>query len=132
VGISRTSFRENGKMKNTQHGRITGCSLQQLKLLQLAFRERVASVADRHAFKMLSSREYGASYAILAIARQVGLHQALYSRPEPWVSGALAMIVGRLVSAGSKLSLCKRRRNTCLWELCGIERGVTRCGCALL
>jgi hypothetical protein len=121
VGILRTSFRENGKMKHTQHGRITGCSLQQLKLLQLAFRERVVPVDDPQAFKILSSREYGASYAILAIAKQLGLHLALYSRPEPWVSSALAMIVGRLVYAGSKLSLCNHHPNTCLWELCGIE-----------
>ena len=97
VGILRTSFRENGKMKHTQHGRITGCSLEQLKILQLAFRERVVPVDDPQAFKILSSREYGASYAILAIAKQLGLHQALYSRPELWVNSALAMIVGRLV-----------------------------------
>lgn len=121
VGILRTSFRENGKMKHTQHGRITGCSLQQLKLLQLAFRERVVPADDPHAFKILNSREYGASYAILAIARQLGLHQVLYSRPQPWVSSALAMIVGRLVYAGSKLSLCNHHPNTCLWELCGLE-----------
>ena len=31
------------------------------------------------------------------------------------------MIVGRLVYAGSKLSLCHHAPNTCLWELCGIE-----------
>jgi hypothetical protein len=36
------------------------------------------------------------------------------------VSSALAMIVGRLVYAGSKLSLCHHHGNTCLWELCGI------------
>ncbi len=41
VGILRTSFRENGKMKHTQHGRITGCTLPQLQLLQRAFREQV-------------------------------------------------------------------------------------------
>jgi len=122
VGIVRTSFRENGRMKHTQHGRITGCSLEQLKILQLAFRERVVPVDDPQAFKILNSREYGASYAILAIAKQVGLHQALYSRPEPWVSSALAMIVGRLVYAGSKLSLCNHHPNSCLWELCGIEK----------
>jgi hypothetical protein len=121
VGILRTSFRENGKMKHTQHGRITGCSLQQLKLLQLALRERVVPVDDPQAFKILSSREYGASYSILAIAKHIGLHQALYSRPQPWVSGALAMILGRLVYADSKLSLCNHHPNTCLWELCGIE-----------
>jgi len=120
VGILRTSFRENGKMKHTQHGRITGCSLEQLKILQLAFRERVVPVEDPQAFRILNSREYGASYAILAIAKQLGLHQTLYSRPEPWVNSALAMIVGRLVYAGSKLSLCNHHPNTCLWELCGV------------
>jgi hypothetical protein len=121
VGLLRTSFRENGTIKHTQHGRITGCSLEQLKLLQLAFRERVVPVDDPEAFKILSSREYGASAAIVAIAKQLGLHQTLYSHPEPWVSAALAMIVGRLVYAGSKLALCNHHPHTCLWELCGIE-----------
>jgi hypothetical protein len=121
VGIVRTSFRENGKMMHTQHGRLTGCSLQQLKLLQLAFRERVVPVDDPRAFQILISREYGARYAVLAMAKQLGLHRVLYSRTEPWVSGALAMIVGRLVYAGSKLALCNHHRNSCLWELCGID-----------
>jgi hypothetical protein len=44
-------------MKHTQHGRITGCSLQQLKILQWAFREQVIPVDDPEAFKILSSRE---------------------------------------------------------------------------
>ena len=121
VGILRTSFRDNGKMCHTQHGRITGCSLEQLKLLQLAFRERVVPLDDPQAFHILNSREYGASHAILAMAKQLGLHRILYSRAEPWVSSALAMIVGRLVYAGSKLALCNHHPNTCLWELCGID-----------
>ncbi|QQO52946.1 MAG: IS1634 family transposase [Thiohalocapsa sp. PB-PSB1] len=120
VGIVRTTFRENGKMRHTQHGRITGCSLEQLKLLQLAFREQVVPIDDPQAFHILNSKEYGASYAILTIARQLGLHRVLYSHPEPWVNGALAMIVGRLIHAGSKLALCNHHPNTCLWELCGI------------
>ena len=121
VGILRTSFRENGKMKHTQHGRITGCSLEQLKLLQLAFRERVIPVDDPQAFRILNSREWGASHTILSIAKQLGLQRVLYSRPEPWVNSALAMIIGRLVYAGSKLSLVNHHPNTCLWELCGID-----------
>lgn len=122
VGIVRTSFRENDKMKHTQHGRITGCSLQQLQILQLAFREQVIPQDDPQAFQILHSREYGASYAILAIAKQLGLPQVLYSRRGPWVNSLLAMIVGRLVYAGSKLSLCNHHLNTCLWELCGVEQ----------
>jgi len=92
VGILRTSFRDHGKMRHTQHGRITGCSLEQLKLLQMAFRERVVPIDDPQAFRILYSRELGASQAILAIAKQLGLHRLLYSRAEPWVSSALAMI----------------------------------------
>jgi hypothetical protein len=67
VGILRTTFRQNGKIRHTQHGRITGCSLEQLKLLQLAFRERVVPIDDPQAFRILDSREYGASHAILTI-----------------------------------------------------------------
>ncbi len=121
VGILRTTFRRNGKMQHTQHGRITGCSVEQLKLLQLAFREQVLPADDPQAFQILNSREYGASYAILTIAKQLGLDKVLYSRPEAWVSSLLAMIVGRLVYAGSKLSLCNHHANTALWEICGIE-----------
>jgi transposase len=51
----------------------------------------------------------------------LGLHRLLYSRPEAWVNSALAMIIGRLVYAGSKLALCNHAPNTCLWELCGID-----------
>ena len=120
VGLLRTTFRENGKMKHTQHGRVTGCTLEQLKSLQLAFREQVVPVGAPDAFKILQSREYGASYAILALAKQLGLPRVLYSRPEPWVNDLLAMIVGRLVYAGSKLSLCNHYPNTCLWELNGV------------
>ena len=120
VGILRTTFRKHGKMQHTQHGRISGCSVKQLKLLQLAFREQVLPADEPRAFQILASREYGASYAILTIAKQLGLDKLLYSRPEPWVNSLLAMIVGRLVYAGSKLSLCHHHPNTALWELCGI------------
>ena len=62
VGLLRTSFYEAGKVKHTQHGRITGCSLSQLKLLQLAFREGVIAMDDPAAFQILQSKEYGGPY----------------------------------------------------------------------
>ncbi len=121
VGILRTTFRENGKVKHTQHGRLTGCSLDQLKMLQLAFREKVVPEDSPQALKILSAKEFGASAALLQLAKQLGLHRAIYSRTEPWVNDCLAMIVGRIIFAGSKLSLCHQHNNTCLWELCGVE-----------
>lgn len=106
-------------MKHTTHGRITGMSLPQLKLVQAAFRGDVIPKNSPDAFRTRDSKEYGASAATLALARELGLDRAIYSRREPWVADLLAMIVGRLVFAGSKLALSNQWKNTALWELCG-------------
>jgi transposase len=57
----------------------------------------------------------------LQLAKELELDKALYSRKEPWVQDCLAMIVGRIVYAGSKLALSNQWKNTALWELCGVE-----------
>ena len=120
-GIIRSSFRTNGKVKHTNHGRISGLPLDKLKLIQAAFRGQVVAQNSPDAFAVLASREFGASYAFLQLAKELGLPQVLYSRSEPWVAAALAMIVGRIVYAGSKLALSQQGPNTVLWELCGVE-----------
>jgi hypothetical protein len=121
-GLIRSSYREHGKVKHSNHGRLTGLSLQQLKLLQAAFRGEVVPKAAPEALQLRASKEYGASAALLALAKQLGLDRALYSRPsQPWVADALAMIVGRVLYAGSKLALSHEAPNTALWELCGTE-----------
>jgi transposase len=123
VGIIRSSFRdrETQTVKHTQHGRITGLSLQQLKLIQAAFQGDVVPKNDPGAFQCTNSKEYGASYAVLEMARQLDLDTILYSRNEPWVRDCLAMIVGRVVYAGSKLALSNQWKNSALWELCGVQ-----------
>jgi transposase len=123
VGILRTTFwdKKSKKASHTQHGRITGCSMEQLKMIQCAFREEVVPSGDQDAYRILSSRELGASRAILNVAKDLGLNRILYSRSEPWVDCVLAMVVGRIVFQGSKLGLCNQSGNTALWELCGVE-----------
>jgi len=120
-GLIRSSFRLDGQIQHTSHGRISGLPLQKLQLLQAAFRGEVLPLDSPQAFQILSSREYGASHALLQLARQLQLPQILYSRNEPWVGPALAMIIGRIVYAGSKLALSHQGQNTTLWELCGVE-----------
>jgi len=120
VGLLRTSLYDNGKTKHTQHGRITGCTLEQLKILQHAFRENVVPADSPEAFQIVQSTEYGASFAVLDIIKQTGLDKIIYSKSEPWVNSVLAMIVGRVVYAGSKLSLVHQQDNSSLWDLCGI------------
>lgn len=121
VGIIRSSFREDGKVKHTSHGRVTGLSLEQLKVIQAAFRGDVVPKGSKEDFQIRVSKEYGASFALLELAKELGLDRALYSRKEPWMQDCLAMIVGRIVYAGSKLALSNQWKNTALWELCGVK-----------
>jgi len=90
-------------------------------VLQAAFRGDVVLKGSPEDFQIISSMEYGASHALLQLAKELGLDRALYSRNEPWVKDCLAMIVGRLVYAGSKLALSNQWKNTTLWEQCGTE-----------
>ncbi|MCF7734650.1 MAG: IS1634 family transposase [Akkermansiaceae bacterium] len=78
--------------------------------------------SDPEALRTTDSLEYGASAALLRLAKDIGLDKALYSRPhEPWVRDCLAMIVGRLIYQGSKLALSQCTTYSALWSLCGSE-----------
>lgn len=123
IGLIRSSYRDpdTQAVKHTQHGRITGVSLDQLKLIQAAFQGKVVPREDPYAFHCTDSREYGASHAVVETARQLGLDTILYSRNEPWVRDCLAMIAGRVVYAGSKLALSHQSKNSALWEICGVR-----------
>ena len=107
-------------MRHTQHGRITGVSLSILRNVQAALRDEVVPLADPAAFKIIGSKEFGASAALLALAKDIGLDSALYSKPkQPWVQDTLAMIAGRIIYQGSKLALTHQWKYSTLWELCG-------------
>jgi hypothetical protein len=123
-GVIRSTFRADGKIKHTSHGRISGAPLNTLRLIQAAFRGEVMLKEDPGALCLLGSKEYGASRALLALADEIGLCRAIYSRREPWVRDCLAMIVGRIIYAGSKLSLSHQGKNTALWELSGVVGAV--------
>ena len=120
-GLIRSSYREKGQVKHTTHGRLTGMSLSALKLIQAAFRGEVIPKGSADGLRTTESKEYGASRAVLWLARELGLDRAIYSRREDWVEDCLAMIAGRVVYAGSKLALSQQWKNSALWELCGAE-----------
>ena len=86
-------------------------------------------------FKITASREYGASFACVELIKALGLHKAIFSRPsEDWVRACIAMIAGRLVYAGSKLSLSNCSSYSSLWEICGIDGDIdvnTHCYAAM-
>lgn len=126
IGVFRSSFRDaDGKVRHTQHGRLSDVPLHVLKNIQAALRDEVIRWDDPMAFRVVGSRELGGSSALLELAKDIGLPAMLYSRPQtPWVQDVLAMIVGRILFQGSKLSLAQRWRHSALWELCGVQGAV--------
>jgi hypothetical protein len=118
-GLLRHSYREDGKVKKETICTITGLSLEQLYAMRAAIQGKTVHKDD---FVITNSREYGASFAVVSLIKQLGLHTDIFSRPsEEWVKSAIAMIAGRLVYAGSKLSLSHCGSYSALWEICGIN-----------
>ena len=120
-GLIRSSYRRDGMVKHSTHGRITGMSKSALRLIQAAFRGDVVPKDSCGAMQSVESKEYGASCAVLAVARDIGLDKAIYSRRDQWADDIMAMVAGRIVYAGSKLALSHQWKNTSLWELCGVS-----------
>jgi len=60
----------------------------------------------------------------MSLAREIGLTKAICSTKEEWRDNVLAMIVGRILCQGSKLSLVNQYMDTALWELAGHDRHV--------
>ena len=120
--ILRSSFWEDGKVKHDTLCQIKGMSLDQLRLMQAAIQGKVIAKND---FKITQSREYGASHACVSLIKSLGLHTDIFSKPsEEWVKSCLAMIAGRIVYAGSKLSLSHCGSYSALWEVCGINSDI--------
>ena len=113
------------KIKHTSHGRLTGLDYEKLKLIQAVLKGEAKLSTPSDTPKACHSKEYGSSFSILQLAKELELDKAIYSKPnEQWVKDCLAMIIGRLVYAGSKLALSNRYKDTALWEMCGTDGAI--------
>jgi transposase len=121
-GLFRETFRQDGQVRHRTRGRVTGLALNQLEALR-DFVQQGCPKNSGHRYEVKNSREFGAVFSVLRVAETLGVDRLLYSRREPWVRHALAMIVGRVVYQGSKLSLTNLWRDSALWSLCGLGDG---------
>jgi hypothetical protein len=120
-GLLRSTFwdKTEKKYKHDTLCRISGMTLTQLKNIQSAIQGKNFPVEH---FEILDSREYGASFALFQLAKSIGLDKDIYSRTsDVWVKNALAMLIGRIIYRGSKLSLSNVCSFSALWEVCGIQ-----------
>jgi hypothetical protein len=127
-GLLRRSYREDGKVKKETLCRFSGISLEHLRLIKASIQGKTVMKED---FKITKSREYGASFACLEVLKETGLHKMIHSRfYDEWVKSSLAMIIGRIVYGGSKLSLSNCGAYSALWEVCGAAGSAGTAGSA--
>jgi hypothetical protein len=117
--LIRESYRQDGKVLHRTVCNISKLPAAVIDQIRVGLRKGEAGDRAQGALRVERQREYGASCALLDLARQLELDRLIYSRKEPWREDALALIVGRIVYQGSKLALTNVYADTALWELCG-------------
>ena len=118
-GYMRSSFRKDGKVCHETHYTFRDSTESQLFALRAALNGGM--VITENDIEISDSREYGASAALFELAGNIGLIGDIYSKMADWVRDVLAMIIGRIVFQGSKLSLSNVTGESALWEVCGYE-----------
>ena len=117
--LIRESYRKNKKVLHRTVANISKLStgfIQQIRQIisgeNVCF-EKIENIRNQ------DSKEHGASYTLLSLARRINLDTIIYSKKTQWREDILAMIVGRIIYQGSKLYLTNIYAETTLWTQCG-------------
>lgn len=118
--LIRESYRENGKVKNRTVANVSNLNNLLINNIKSLLKGELNDINSSD-LQNGNTREYGASYVLKNLAVQVGLDKIISSTKSEWRENVLAMIIGRVLYQGSKLSLVNQYRDTALWELAGHE-----------
>jgi hypothetical protein len=124
TSLIRENYREDGKVKHRTIANISKLPAHQIAQIKTILSGKNVHVLNPSQIEFCDVREYGASATVIQILEDIGLGKILHSRPEYWKKDVMAMIAGRLVYQGSKLSLTNLYNSSALWELAGHKRGV--------
>jgi len=121
--LVRESYRDNGKVKHRTIANISKLPVEHVRRLKASLR------GEKGNFKVSDlgigrSYEYGGSFVLRELAKDIGLDKAIFSRETQWRENILAMISGRILHQGSKLNLVNTYMDTALWEIAGHKFGV--------
>jgi hypothetical protein len=125
--LLRHSFRENGKVRNVTVANLSMLPEPVIEAIRAGLKG-VAVGPVEGTFEILEARPHGHVAAVLGILRKLGLDRLFAARPSREKSIALALVAGRLIHPGSKLSLSRRcqaaARGSTLGQMLEVE-GVT-------
>jgi len=121
--LVRESYREDGKVKSRTLCNLTKLPAKYIEQIKRIINENEGGF-DLSDLELGQSYEYGGTFALRKLASQIGLDKAICSTKTQWRDDVLAMIIGRVLYQGSKLSLVNMFKDTAIWEMAGHEFGV--------
>lgn len=101
--LLRRTFREGGQVKHETLGNLSHLPAGVIELIRRALQGEVF-VSVEASFACVRSLPHGHVAAVLGTLRRLGLDQVIASRPGPERDLVVAMIVARILDAGSKLA----------------------------
>lgn len=107
--LLRHSFRENGKVRNVTVANLSMLPDAALDAIRLALKGEAVVPLER-AFETLDAWPHGHVAAVVGMMRKLGLDRLLAVRPSREKAIALALVAGRVIHPGSKLSLSRHCR----------------------
>jgi transposase len=121
--LVRRSIRDGRRVRHETIANISGLPAEAIQALTLALKG-VTLLPAGEAFEIVRSRKHGHVEAVLGAARRLGLARLLDRESSRERDLCVAMIVGRVLAAGSKLA-CTRQLQTCtLGEELGVQGAV--------
>jgi transposase len=121
--LVRETFRENDKIKHRTISNVSKLPAAQLRVLKKSLKG-IKGDFEMEDLRHGRSYEFGASHVFMELSKDLGLDKMIFSKKTQWRDDTLAMIIGRLVYQGSKLSLTNMYKETVLWSLAGHELGL--------
>ena len=118
--LLREGYRENGKVKKRTIANLSGCSDAQINAVKFAFdnvdainNNLISDISEAESGKIV-----GAVAALYQAAIKCGIAEALGNTPEARLN--LALVIGRLINQGSRLSCLELANNHALREIVGL------------
>jgi hypothetical protein len=119
----RESFRQDGQVKKRDIANLTHCDPAEIAAIELALKHKgdLAALASLDGVRLQEGASVGAVCVAAAVARRLGLDQALGSD----FAGQLALwqIIARLLDQGSRLSAVRLAQVHAACDVLGIRRG---------
>ena len=121
--LLRECYREDGKIKHRTIANVSSCSAEEIQAMRLALRHKqdlVSLTSARDAVRLDQGPSCGAVLTLLALAKEIGLTQALGSTQQGKL--ALWQVIARAIDQGSRLSAVRLAGTHAAADALGLDR----------